>query len=570
MFIFSYLLEKTFDNRGYTSSFLSSFENFDPNERMQNSKEFCARLYSYKNDPTRPRIVFVPDFDTDGIMSGAIGFAGLAELGFNVTLHVLNPLDGYGFSAKTIDEIMSLYPDARVLITADNGIGCFEGVERAKSYGLDVLITDHHKIEKSGLLPCADLIVNPMQPTDSYSSPYICGANVIYQLLQEYADTYCDNIMRSQIRRLRVFAGIGTISDVMPLLGLNRQLVRDSVSIFRLLYSNGDDYIVSSIKGSPVYCSVFYGLKTLMNTFTKVGKLKSKYDIDEQFFGFYLAPLFNSVKRMDGDMMKAFGLLFGSDKEDCADYLFELNEKRKLLVAEQTEKILNSDNKLAPFIYIADSSLGLGLAGLLATHFMDNSKGPCLVVRREDDGSFAGSGRSPVWYPFLTRCADAPCKADGHEVAFGIHFDNEQSLIDFYEFLQKDLDAVLATIDLSDFDYKPDFIIDTTGNGDTDIDIVGFMEFLDEIEIFKPFGVGFEVPNILLRFPACDAEWNVIGSNKQHLKLRLDYGFEVLVWNGADKISLKDSNRMISLTGHLSRNEYLGAETVQFIGSFLD
>lgn len=566
MVVFSYLLEKLFENRRYTDSFLSTFDAFDASEQMLDSDAFCASLHRIHEDSSRPLVVFYPDFDMDGIMSGVVGFAGLAELGFNVVLYVPDPSDGYGFDASLIDKVMAAYPSAKVLITADTGVTCVDGVARAKELGLEVLVTDHHK--PGAVLPDADIVVDPMRQDDPYTMPYVCGANVIYMLLQQYASMYCGNETRSQIQRLRVFAGIGTISDSMPLLYLNRELVRNAVSICRLVYADGQEYVVSNMQGCDVYRSAFYGLWTVLRAFADAGKISSKHDIDESFFGYYLAPMFNSVKRMTGDMTKAFGAFFSVDKQDCVDYLYTLNEERKLVVTEYLSELERTANPMAPYIYLTDAPAGV--AGLLATQLMDQTKGPCLVLNQNDDGSLSGSGRSPAWYPFLTQLQNCgfPCLAAGHEGAFGIKFFDRASLDAYFSMVQTDLVEQLKDVDLEQFQFRPDFVIDTSGNGDVGIDIVSFLEFLDEVERYKPFGVAFEEPHILLRFRPEEATWQVLGSMKQHLKMVLPYGFEVLVWNAADEIVRKDSSEPVVLQGRLGINHFRGNETVQFVGSF--
>ena len=566
MVVFSYLLEKLFENRRYTDSFLSTFDAFDANEQMLDSDAFCASLHRIHEDSSRPLVVFYPDFDMDGIMSGVVGFASLAELGFNVVLYVPDPSDGYGFDAALIDKVMAAYPDAKVLITADTGVTCVDGVARAKELGLEVLVTDHHK--PGGILPDANVVVDPMRQDDPYTMPYVCGANVIYMLLQQYAAMYCSNETKSQIQRLRVFAGIGTISDSMPLLYVNRELVRNAVSICRLVYADGQEYVVSNMQGCDVYRSAFYGLWTVLKAFADAGKISSKHDIDESFFGYYLAPMFNSVKRMTGDMTKAFGAFFSSEKQDCVDYLYTLNEERKTVVTEYLSELERVANPMAPYVYLTDAPAGV--AGLLATQLMDNTKGPCLVLNQNPDGSLSGSGRSPAWYPFLTQlqACGFPCVAAGHEGAFGIKFFDRASVDAYFSMVQTDLVEQLKDVDLEQFQFRPDFVIDTSGNGDVGIDIVAFLEFLDEVERYKPFGVAFEEPHILLRFRPEEATWQVLGSMKQHLKMILPYGFEVLVWNAADEITRKDSSEPVVLQGRLGINHFRGNDTVQFVGSF--
>ena len=206
----------------------------------------------------------------------------------------------------------------------------------------------------------------------------------------------------------------------------------------------------------------------------------------------------------------------------------------------------------------------------VVNQLMDNTKGPCLVLNQNPDGSLSGSGRSPAWYPFLTQlqACGFPCVAAGHEGAFGIKFFDRASVDAYFSMVQTDLVEQLKDVDLEQFQFRPDFVIDTSGNGDVGIDIVAFLEFLDEVERYKPFGVAFEEPHILLRFRPEEATWQVLGSMKQHLKMILPYGFEVLVWNAADEITRKDSSEPVVLQGRLGINHFRGNDTVQFVGSF--
>lgn len=558
------LLLKMFENRGYSPEFLQSLDKYDPDEILLHAPEFCEKLRDLHE--ARTHIVFLPDFDMDGIMSGVIGFAGLAELGFRVSLFIPDPKEGYGFDRNVVDRLVKTYPDVGAIVTADVGITCYDGIAAAKERGIQVLVTDHHMPARA--LPEADIIVDPLLPDETYSNSSICGANVIYQVLQLYANTYCDTWMVSQIRRLRVFAGIGTISDSMLLAHGNRSLVRNAVSICKLVYSNGNDFAVNSIQGSVQYRRAFKGLYLMLCLFADAGKLPTLESLDEDFFGYYLAPAFNSVKRMGGDMSTAFGVFFGNEPEEDANQLFVLNENRKVLVDSYYNQILNQTNPWAPYLYICDAPDGI--LGLLATRLMDTGKGPCLVVRRETSGNIHGSGRSPSWYPFLERANGHGCQGAGHNAAFGVTMNGGISGVDeCFEFLTKDSENMRSRVDPGVFKIVPDFIIDHNGGGDTGINIILFLEFMDELKQFKPFGVGFEAPRILLKFKATDGEWQTLGSAQQHLKIRLPYGFDVLVWNAADKLSWAGTDREVALFGSLNLNEFRNTLTVQFIGDFV-
>lgn len=558
------LLNRMFQARGYDDKFLSKLDDFDSGEKLHNVDALAERL-KIIHDAGR-KIVFIPDFDMDGIAAGVCGFAGLAELGFNVSLYIPDPDAGYGFGPKDIANIISKYPDVTAILTADTGITCYEGVDAGVMAGIEMLVTDHHMTGNRDLN--ANVIVDPMQPDDNYSNPYICGASVIYQCLQYYADKYCDIRMSGQIRRLKVFAGIGTVSDSMPLIGINRALVRDAISISRLIYSNGTDFVVGHMLGSDIYRRAFKGLRIMLSVFAEAGKIKIPEDIDESFFGYYLAPAFNSVKRIGHDMNLAFGVFFGPDPETNANELLMLNNQRKVMTESYLADIQDQKQPYAPFVYLTDAPAGI--RGLLATRLMDLTHGPCLVVERQQDGSYTGSGRSPGWYKFRTRGEDKYCHTAGHELAFGVKIQDELQLMDLCAFLEDDVGTIRESLPVDYFAIRPDFVIDHSGGGDTIIDIVLFLEFLEELSMFRPFGAGFSEPRILLRFKGTDGFWSTMGSTKQHLKIQLAHGLNVICWNQAQEIDRMGKDQDILILGSLSLNEFCGNQSVQFIGDFVE
>ena len=223
------LIEKYLDARGYTLKKLADLNNPEHAELLD--IDTMARELNVIRE-SGEHLVILPDFDMDGIMSGTLGYAGLSELGFNVDLYRPNPSDGYGFDEDTIRDILVKYPDVDAIISCDTGITCYAGAEFATDKHIKVLITDHHKQELDDTKSLdALVVVNPNRLEDTYKNKGVCGAHVFYQVLQYYADTYGTLSQRENIRRLRVFAGIGTISDVMPLVYENRDLVRDSCAI---------------------------------------------------------------------------------------------------------------------------------------------------------------------------------------------------------------------------------------------------------------------------------------------------------------------------------------------------
>lgn len=566
------LVTRMFQNRGWTEDYIREIDR-DGHDVLMNAEQLVDAMDAGRQSGYE--FTLLADFDMDGIMSGVIGFAGLAELGFRVNLFIPDPEQGYGFNAKTIGALMAQYPNTDVIITSDTGITCFEGVNAANAFGVDIYITDHHEAPDRPVN--ARIIVDPMQPGESYSHPGICGAYVLYQVIKLYASKYAGRETQEQIRRLRVFAGIGTISDVMPLQYENRQLVRDAISICRMVYANNDSYLVDNIYGCPQYQAAFRGLFSVLRLFAGNGKISDSDDIDAEFIGFYIAPMFNSVKRVGrpGDLARVYGVFFGSDPDSDAAYLYKLNNERKLLVADAYSELIDCDpskQPYAPYIYISNARLGI--LGLLAQKIVSETQHPCCVVRVEN-GRIRGSGRSPSWYPFKSRATAAfdPKTAEyhisGHQGAFGIGFDSWRGVTRLMHFLEADEAAVRDTIDAKAMKYVPDFVIAHDGTGDTVIDVMLFMEFMDEIKKLEPFGSGFRKPDILLKFHPDDGEWMTMGSQQKHLKIKLPRGFDVVLFNQGGFINCRHDCDTWYVRGELSVNEYRNIQTVQFMGEFI-
>ena len=558
------LIKKMFTNRGISNpkEYMNEIDR-DEHGLLKRIDGLAAALYNIHL--ANKHIVVLPDFDMDGIMSGVVGFAGLSVLGFRVSLFIPDPKDGYEFTPATIDRLISEYPDVDVIITCDVGVACVNGISYAIDKGVEVLVTDHHtQSEDSKRNNRASVIVDPMCTDESYEHPQICGAYVFYQCLYYLADKYYSSSELDYIRNLRVFAGIGTISDSMPLLYENRQLVRDAVDMCRLLFMD-DALFVSDMRfANDNYKHAFLGLYEAIKIFVDMGTVSHISDITEEFFGFYLAPMFNSVKRLNGDMRKAFGVFFGYNRQACVEYLYELNVKRKTLVETELQSILDTHQPYAPYIYISDASSGV--LGLLATKLLSINGVPTVVVRK-DGKKYTGSGRSLPWFPFLSKVLSEGFYVAGHELAFGIGISDSRELKSLYAYLDKEVGDILASApDVVNPDVVPDFVIALDATGDTDIDLELFEEYISELDYYRPFGQGFPSPVITLKFRADEGVWQTLGSTKQHLKITLPRQFPVLCFNQAEYNSYADTDVTVYVTGHLVINRFRDVKSVNFIG----
>ena len=551
------LTELFLKRRGLTLSDIKAINNPDHGVLFDLDKLADELRFIYDNNK---HIVVLSDFDLDGITSGTILYSGLSEMGFYVSLYQPNVANGYGFDESDIKLIKFQFPDVYAIITCDVGISCYSGIDYAKSLGIKMFITDHHG-EKAVVASNfhGDIKVNPNRVDETYANKGICGAFVAYQAMEYYAKKYESVFINEQIRRLRVFAGLGTISDSMPLLYENRDLLRDCISLLRLTYCKGNPFFVDNLNGSFAYKQAFRGLYETLCYFAEMGKIRSESDINETFIGFYFAPLFNCIKRMNGDIFLAFGTFFSDDIKGCLDKLWELNEDRKDLVAAKYLEMCEANQPYAPFIYFSDAPGGI--LGLLATKVINSTGLPVFVINKENNG-YHGSGRSPMWFAMLDEFEKIGVFTGGHQGACGIGFDLDK-IDEVYNFILTRCNEIIPTLP-QDID-EPDIFISLLGNGDTTIDIPLFMEFVEDLKDLSPFGRGFPAPRCDIEFKPQDAQFFTMGSEKQHLKIILPTGFEVIVWSGAANIDDLKSQDVIRFTGDLGINEYMGNFTLNFI-----
>ena len=573
------LLEVVFKNRGYDDGYIAEIDATEHGE-LHDVDRLVAELKTI-HDAGEP-ITIYPDFDMDGIMSGTVLYAGLSELGFDAELYVPDPSLGYGIKPELIDDLMGKHPRTKAIITCDVGITAIDGASRARERGIKFLVTDHHH-QTPGELPDALAIVDPMRDDDPYEHPQICGAFVAWQCLMAYARACCDERTVGRINRLRVFSGIGTISDSMPLLYENRGIVRDMVFIEKWLYGDGTAENADKIPGCEPYRKAFRGLHLTLAALSDNGNIRNGADsVDEQTVGFYIAPMFNAVKRMDGDMSRAFGVFFGDQQVSDIDYLIRLNEQRKRIVAAEFDRLPSrtyedGGQERVRHVYVTDARPGV--RGLLGNKVLSETAEPVFVLARTGEG-FSGSGRTPEWFPALTLLRDgAGFRLSGHESAFGIsipaEIDGRPGDEAFEEIVSAMVDEMLAQGIV--VEGKPDFVLaydaidGVAGSGtrgsDVDWDAPLLLDFLGQTAELKPFGAGFPEPRGVLRVRFDPEDVQSIGRDGTHAKMHVN-GIDVLCWGQYERFASLPAGRphACELVGTLSLNEFKGNKTVSFTG----
>lgn len=576
------LMQCVLSNRGWTEAKFQEI-NTEPHAVPKDVDKLCLILKYYHD--TQAKVVLLTDYDMDGLSAGVLGYAGLAELGFNVSLYLPVVSEGYGFHSHTIDKIKQQYPDVQCIVTADTGITCYDGVLRARELGIDILVTDHHKA--SGILH-ANVVVDPARIEDTESYTFTCGAAVLYQVLLYYAKHYATAYHTSQIRRLCVFAGLGTVSDGMTVYYENRRLILDALHILEYVYNDDNADAVLNIQGCNTYRQAFYGLYVLLHEMKKANNFvlqANPVKLQEDFIAFYIAPLFNSIKRMDGDVRLAYGIFFESSPHAKVQALLALNEARKCSVEEKWADLIEDrfPQPWAPYVYITDADSGI--RGLLAQKMLEVTGKPVMVVASDGRNGYEGSGRCPYWYPFLDVACSEHWQAAGHNPAFGIGFDSEKGVEALIAFLEKSIPEYEPT----DTVFVPDFYMSMFGTGQLDYDIATIVEYLNELPTFRPFGSGFSEPEGVLEIDTSACQFSIMGKKSNHLKVLLPQGVEVICWNQADVVRghlqrvepdrndpdaplkpyyiSKDLPLCMRIVGKFQYGSFRGMQSVQFYGT---
>lgn len=587
----SELFKLILKRKGLDESTIESL--FSPIEgSLANTETFIDTLASIKK--ANYRIVVHPDIDMDGITSGTICYAALSELGFYTGLHIPDYKRGHGLFIQDVDEILEQFPDAKYIITTDTGITSHPGINYAISKGLKVLVTDHHK-DTDGTV-AAEVIIDPAASFDPYPFDGICGAQVIQMVMEAYTAKYQPEATKA-IGYLRVFAGMGVISDVMPLLHQNRDLVAQSVAIAKLLYVEpnyiddfSDDHgfriakdprttvkdaLLLRVLGqshSRPYLNAFEGLALLLHQFTTFGKLREgRKSIDSGFYGFYLSPVFNTVRRIETSMAQAFDVFNSDHQLEAITAMIIDNEQRKALTPVLTEQVLADEQPYAPYIYFADSA-PKGMLGLLASKLMNTSHLPTCVIHRPaaDNHRFGGSARSPIWYPLNTIVNAAGFHALGHENACGVYVAGQADLPLLHQLLEsttEDYRKAASSSDTRTCHLRLGFSEMADG---PIMDLEAITELVQEIESLAPYGHEFTAPIIELEVDLSRVMIRAMGNQQQHLNFVLPNGIKAPWWNAAEKLeSLRQIQQaeesLATLTGSFALNNFRDNISIQFM-----
>jgi single-stranded-DNA-specific exonuclease len=470
------------------------------------------------------------DYDVDGITSAALmaEFIRLRHGHVTVQLPDRNA-HGYGLNAEFVKATAAA--GARLLVTVDCGVTAVDEIALARSLGLKTLVTDHH--EPGVNLPGADVIVNPKVsgPKDLH---ILAGVGVALQVIRAASHALGEN--PEILRRHLDLVALGTVADVVPLIGENRLLTRAGLSVIN--------------RGHRL------GLKALV----RAADLGTE-PLSSTHLAFRLAPRLNAAGRM-GDARHSLDLLLADDAnqaEELALLLNRENSRRQTLeqdIIAEAETQLSRRGALPLVIVISGPQWPLGVMGLVASKICEKYHRPCFILS-ESDSTARGSGRSipgfPL-YPALAKVSDLLEKWGGHEMAAGVTLKLSQRAA-FDEAMQ----AIAAPLLLPEL-LQPALAIDAC-NTLEDLN----PHLIKELKAFEPFGFGNVRPVFMIdKLKLCQPA-RVVG--ERHLKLKLTDGrghfMDAIGFGLASRFDELSASGFWDVAGQVSENVWNGVTSLQ-------
>jgi len=462
------LLSKRFDCEDKKLSHIP-----DPSKLLNSTK--AAKKIAQAIQTNR-RITLVGDYDVDGVSSTAIMVDFFRQIPYPLTTIIPNRFrDGYGVSPTVLQRV-----DADLIITVDNGISATAAAEVCKEKGIELIITDHHT--PSEILPDAYTIVNPKLENDTYPFQEICGAEVAWLLLALVKKELNLNIDMKQF--LDILA-IAIIADIMPLIDINRTLVKEGLKL--LMHTNRPSSVI---------------IRDFLN----------KSTITSEDIAFQIAPRLNSAGRLED---ASIALDFYTAKDTNRAYkqfelLGKLNNLRKETEAQTTKEAITSVNENDKIIVVAGEGWHEGVVGIVAARLVDKFARPAIVLSCEN-GVAKGSARSigeVSIYELIKANEQLLTKFGGHKMAAGLGLKVED-ITAFTKAINKSASTI------PDEDFIPQEQISGILDAD-DIDL----ELLKLLENFEPFGEANPRPTFLIK----DAEVvsiKLMGADKSHSRIEV-------------------------------------------------
>lgn len=489
------------------------------------------------------KIVIVGDYDADGATSTALMMLALREMGANVEYLVPDRFKyGYGLTPKIADLAFEKYqPD--LLITVDNGISSHAGVAQAQSYGMQVIITDHHLTTKE--TPQAEAVVNPNQLGCEFPSKALAGVGVAFYLLAKLS-SHRTKLGKSAAKMPQYLdlVALGTYADVASLDHNNRILV---------------DAGVKRIQQNQ--CRA--GISALLDI-----AARDPAELKASDLGFVLGPRLNAAGRME-TMDIGIECLLATDTQTAhalARQLNELNLERRQVESEIKQEALAAlenlqldQDHLPAALVMFEEHWHQGVIGIVAGRLKEQFHRPSIVFAADKDGiHIKGSARSidgihirDSIEKVAEQYPDLISHFGGHAAAAGLTIQKQH----FEEFKQRFTELVAQS---------DDALFQAVLWTDGELPAQAFqLQTVDTLTQLGPWGQKFPAPVFEGRFKVIDYRW----LKEVHLKLRLalenGQPIDAIAFNVRDKFNFDPMQDMVRIVYELDKNQFNGNVSLQ-------
>ena len=532
-------------NKDEVKGFLNpSIKNFLPNPYILNDMEkSCKKVSDIINKDSK--IGIFGDYDVDGASATALLGNYFSALGSNYITYIPDrKKEGYGPSIEAFKYFIN--NKINLIFTVDCGTLSFEAIEYAKNNNIDVIVLDHHQSKIN--LPKAHSIVNPNRIDDKSNLKYLCAAGVTFMFLVALNKELRTNnwfknknIAEPNLIEYLDLVTLGTICDVVPLIGLNRAIVAQGLKILKTKKN--------------------LGLKTLLNV-CGIENSPNIYHV-----GYMLGPRINAGGRVGKSSHGANLLLNNNPKEafKIATELDQFNKERQYLEKDVLDKI-KKEIKIdvsEPVIIICGKNWHEGVIGIVAARIKDKFNKPVIIISIEKDIGKA-SARSIVGFDIGSVIIAATqekilMKGGGHKMAGGFTIK-----VDQIEKFKKFIFKKFSKLNQNSIKQRPlflDSIISPTAIN---------LEFYNKVNVLAPFGSGNPEPKFIIE-NLKTVNHKII--KEKHIKSVLlgadGSTIKTIAFNSIDNeigaYLLKKDNKLFNIAGKLSLNEWRGQSNVEFI-----
>lgn len=507
------LVQRGFDDpdaaRDFLAPTLAGLHEPDGLPDIDRAAERLARAVAGKE----PVLLF-GDYDVDGTTGSVVLHEVLTALGGDVRVHIPDRHEGYGLSCERLERAKA--EGVAVVVTIDNGIAAVAEAARCRELGMDLVVADHHTIGPT--LPAAHALVHPRLEGSRYPNPHLCGAGVAFKVAWATAKRACGGKttkpLQEVLLRCLAYVALGTVADVVPLVGENRILVRWGLRALR---------------------AAGVGPRALLEVAAVEGEL------DATTVAFRVAPRLNAAGRM-GVARRSFELLTTRDAARAKALATELdqeNERRKALqerVAKeaeaQVEAVYGPRPLKRPGIVVWHDTWPHGIVGIVAARLAERFGRPALCVGVEGEVA-KGSGRTSGGVDLL-RALEAAQASTGGLTRFGGH----AAAVGFTSpaaALERVRDAfdrgVAASLGLP-ADTPPHEVAarlegyEVVADAEVRLDEVS-RQLVDELSRMAPFGEGNEEPLFTARRVTLVGEPKLMGKTGEHVSFLVKQGDRV-------------------------------------------